>query len=357
MIALIVPGNLKFCPYVQYYTDHFDKQKIEYEIITWNKCGIQENVKYHFDYSVDDLRVIKKTFGYMRFIQCVKKIINRRNYRKIIVFTIAPALMLSRILLGKYRGEYILDIRDDSVMKDKFPKLFKKIVDNASSIICSSPEYIKWIGRNAIISHNVQIDALNCRLDHSLPTEIREPYRIMFAGALNEWEINLEMIKRIGNMNRFRLIYRGTDSKGRKKIENYVADNHLGNVVFYGPYKKEEIYGQYRSDADYVNIIRKNTIVNRDALPNKLYDAVVAGRPIIVFAHNIAVSKYAEKYNLGIVLDGDVNDNTIPEMIEKIEKFDYHKYISGREMFVEQLLNDYKDFLGVLDSWSSRGKS
>ena len=50
IIGLIVPGNLKYCPYVSYYIDLFKKNRIAFEIISWNKKALKENVDYSYYY-------------------------------------------------------------------------------------------------------------------------------------------------------------------------------------------------------------------------------------------------------------------------------------------------------------------
>ena len=88
-----------------------------------------------------------------------------------------------------------------------------------------------------------------------------------------------------------------------------------------------------------VNILRQNTIINRNALPNKLYDAVVSGIPLVVFRHNTAIADYVGRYNLGIIVDGV--EDIKRQLINGLQKFDPENYKSGRTEFLNLIQNDY----------------
>ena len=85
----------------------------------------------------------------------MKRICNKRKYDNVIVFTIAPAVLLSGMLFGKYKNKYYLDIRDDTILRKVIGTKIRKIIDRAKLVVSSSNEFSSWIKRPAILSHNV----------------------------------------------------------------------------------------------------------------------------------------------------------------------------------------------------------
>lgn len=346
MIALIVPSNLKYAPYVQYYIKALDNKKIEYEIITWNRKNlIEEKSNYSFNYYVSDNERKKVLYGYLKFSFFVKKIINRRKYNKLIVFTIGAAFFISDLLLIKYKKKYIFDIRDASIITKKMTYIFKKICHNANSIIVSSKEFNSWIPARTIICHNVDKDMLIKHINDNLYYQKSKINKIVFAGILNEWEINNELINLFANNSKYEFEFIGVENEGKKKLIESVINNNVKNVKFTGTYNKEDIIKIYREKATLVNVIRKESIVNAQAIPNKLYDAVISGIPIIVLKHNLVLAKMTEKYKLGIV----INELNVEEIERKIREFESvylntGKYYKNRKLFLMQVMKDIEKY-------------
>jgi hypothetical protein len=350
-IGLIIPANIKYAPYVQYYLQYFDQNGITYEVISWNKFGINEDVAYSYFFKVNDKNLIYRIIGYIGYAAFVHKILKFRKYDGIIIFTIAPAILMHKILVTKYSRKFIFDIRDDSKLRHIFSSVFKELIANAYVIVSSSPEYKKWIGRDVIICHNVDMKSLhdNEYMDYF---RITKPYRIMFAGSfLLEWDTNLKMLRKIGNSKNIKFIFYGPESNEKKRLEKFVEKNMLTNTSFFGTYNKKDIYKFYREKADVVNIIRKRTIVNQNALPNKFYDAVVAGKPIVVFSHNTVIVNYVREFNLGFIITDDNFKTFEFQLIMNINNFDCSKYISGRHAFIKYIENDYRKFCDILSKW------
>lgn len=347
MTGFIVPSNVKYAPYVQYYVDLYKSEGAEFEIISWDRRGVDEDVHYAYHKPVDDHKRFDVLLGYMGFSSFVKKIVKKRKYDKLVVFTVAAAVAVSG-LLKKYEGRYILDIRDASPLVKKAHSKFERAVAGAARVVASSPSFIEWIGRDALICHNVDIASLLASKELSVVKAGDGPCRIAFAGLLVERVINAELVRSLANDSRYSLSFYGTPNAGREEIEKHVADNGIKNVSFFGTYQKAEITSIYRENADFVNVIRRKSRVNRDALPNKLYDAIGAGVPIIVFGHNEAIAGYATKYNLGLVL-ADEDQNEFAEAIAAArDKFDYGAFEHGREQFIDLVVSEQEKYMDAV---------
>lgn len=344
MIGIITPGNKKYTPYIQNYISILDSLKVEYRVMSWDKKGLYEDgVDMRFDFQINDSDRKKMFLGYARFIHKCKLYIKKNHIDKLIILTIAPAFFMGLGYLKKYKDNIILDIRDDSPFVRTFPEHFKKICALANTVVVSSEEFTPWTGRDTILCHNVDFEQLRLHIDDEPTIGHQSPIRIVFAGVMIEGQCNVDVLRRLKGDKRFNHLYIGRDSNGKNQIIEFVHKDGLTNVTFEGAYNKEEIIDIYRSKADLINIFRSKTTVNRNALPNKLYESVLAGKPIVVFEHNVAISNYAKKYNLGIVIPE--NENMLNEyLINGVDFFDYQNYIVGRREFLQQVVKDMNEY-------------
>ena len=336
-VCIIAPANLKYVPYHKYYTDVLDEAGIGYDIISWNRAGIKEDVTYALDFLADDFDRKRMLLGYLMFGHFCRKIVAKQKYEKIIFLTAAPAFFCGPFLLNRYKKNYLLDIRDYSPIVNRFPAYFNKICQNANRVVVSSPSFNSWIKTPTTICHNADIDQIkgNSSLNAKEPLS-NSHWRIVFAGIMIEADMNIQVLEKYKNDERVNFSFIGRDIEGKQQIIDYVNDNNIGNVTFEGAYKKDDIVSIYREKADFVNIFRANTLINKNALPNKLYDAVISGVPVIVFDHNEAIVSFVRKYNLGIVM----KEEQIEELPRLMGSFDFTSYANGRNLFLSQVIAD-----------------
>lgn len=349
-LALIVPSNLKYVPYVKYYIDILKENKQPFDLLVWNKKGLEtEKADMIFNYTTSDSNRWKMLFGYFRFIKKCKKYIKDNRIDHLIIFTIAPAFFLGPWYLQDFKNRFILDIRDDSPFRKKFPGVLRYICDLANSVVVSSNEFSNWISRKTVLCHNVDSAFLQKYKDSNVitndkNTKTKTPINIVFAGMMIEEKINIDVIEKLKNNSLFRLIYIGRSNECKERIVSYVKNNNINNVEFEGEYNKEDIVSIYRKKANLVNILREKTEVNKNAMPNKFYDAVVAGVPIIVYAHNKAIKGYVEKYSLGIVLNENDMSNLPERLSVEFNNFNYDMYQAGRSKIIRQLILEMEFF-------------
>lgn len=332
-IALIIPINLKFAPYVQYYTRILDEAQIEYKIVLWDKRNIEEEADSIFHFHTSDFNRKRTFLGYMLFDRHCKRFLAKERFDKVIFLTMAPLFFMGRRFLDKYKGKYLLDIRDDSPFRRRFEHRFNEICSNAESVVVSSPKYAEWIKMNTTICHNIDMEMLT-KYANTKPVEgFKLPIVITFAGMMIEQNINIYVLKQLGNNLNFKFRFVGRNNLGMNEVEKYAKEHFLKNVVFEGEYRKEEIVDIYRADSDLINIIRDNTTINQNALPNKLYDAIVAGIPLVVIEHNEAIVNYVRQYNLGIILTQDQMNDLGAAIIAEMNNFDYESYLQDGMIF------------------------
>lgn len=341
-IGLIVPANLKYSPYVNYYTDILQKQNIDYRIMSWDKAGIKEDVDMVYTLQTSDFDRKKILAGHFLFANKCKQYIKKENITHLIVYTIAPLYFMGYHFLKSFQGRIIMDIRDDSPFRRRFPDRLNRFADLAQTVVVSSPFYAEWIQKKSFQCHNVNLAMLDRYDDSFNHGAFTYPVKLTFAGMLIEEKLNMEVARQLADKEDFMLVFIGMEIEGKQKLRKYVEDNSIYNVTFKGEYKKDDIVDIYREEADIVNILRAKTEINKNALPNKLYDAVISGIPVAVYGHNEAISNYVKQYNLGIILKEE--ENLYKQLQDGIQHFDAQQYGTGRKEFLNKVRMDYSIF-------------
>ena len=342
-IGIIIPSNIMMAPYLQYYTSILDKEEVKYITISWNRFGLQEKADYIFNFRTENSNRKRVLVGHIRFALFCKKVIKKEKINKIIILTIAPAFFLGVRFLNKYRERLIIDVRDDTPFRKKFPGLFKRVVDKAYMIAVSSFMFSDWFERETILCHNVDSDMIARYKNDKPKVPSIDKIRLVFAGSMREEKMNIQIVDTLKNDKRYTLCYIGRQNAGQSEIRNYVKENSIWNVMFEGAYVKEDIVDIYREKADLVNAFREESSINTNALPNKLYDAALSGVPIAVFSHNVAMATYVSRFSLGIVINEDMS-LLKDSIFDAMKTFDYCAFKKGREEFINQVEMDNKKF-------------
>ena len=338
-IGLIVPANLKYSPYVKYYTDILHHEGVCFRTMVWDKTGTKEDADFIFSFASSDFDRKRIMLGHYLFSRQCKRFIRNEKIDHLIIFTIAPLYFLGYKYLKRFAGKIMMDIRDDSPFRRKFPKTLDKTAAIADTVVVSSPYYSEWVSSETFLCHNADLSLIEQYKKPFTRNSFSKPISIAYAGIMIEEQVNIRAVQSLANNKGFSFVYIGRDNEGKEKIEQYVAEHDIHNVSFMGEYKKKDIIDLYRKNADLVNILRENTLINRNALPNKLYEAVVSGVPIVVYEHNTAIADYVEKYGLGILLDE--KDDLEEQLNKKTRDFDFEKYQAGRQAFLNLVLEDY----------------
>ncbi len=220
-------------------------------------------------------------------------------------------------------------------------------------VTVSSPFYADWVKQETYLCHNADQSMIDQYASAYGKDTINVPTSIVYAGMMREDQANISVIKALADTDDFKLTFIGRENEKKEIIERYVQEHKIKNVTFEGAYRKDDIVDIYREKADLINIFREDNIINRFALPNKLYDAVLSGIPVTVYDHNIAIANYVKQYNLGIVLNekGDLKE----QLLRYAQTFDAIAYRTGRDEFIRQVRKDLQRFEDRLTEFC-RGK-
>lgn len=344
-IALICPSNLLYMPYVKNYKRVLDANKIVYDTIYWDRLHSELEGMDPLVYRDQKIGHPRNVIDYFKYKSFVEKKIKAKKYDKVIVFGIQLAFFL-RKLLKKYKGQFILDIRD----YNKILKYFniEKIIKDSSFTVLSSEGFKDWLPKdgNYIINHNTRIT--NKQYEDSI-IKSDGLLNISYIGTLRDLEVNINLIKSLKNNPKFNLNYHG-EGIINKDIKSYLIDQQINNVRVTGGYKEDEEAELYRQ-SQFINVLIPNTDINSQTLlPNRLYNAVIFGKPILAI-NGTYLAKLVSENNLGLVIN--TFDDLDKEIQNYLDSFNGISYSENRDAFLEKVINENEVFQKLLSEFTN----
>lgn len=331
-VAVIGFNNLKYSPYIKTYTDILDKYSVEYDVIIPDRNGLQETSKGNLIKTEWDTNK-NKILNFAVFAKEVRKILIKNKYDFVFVLTTLPAILLSTALSRKYKGRYLVDIRDYTYDKTIIFKYIEAyVLKNAHTRVISSPAFKDFLpNAEYTLCHNFSCSDVT-------PVETfdkrEDPIKIGYVGSVSYVDECKRLIDLVKNDERFSFSLYGNEVFGTV-ISDYVANCGIQRIEYLGGYEPSEkksiienvdiLFNDYGNDSDLV----------RCALSNKLYDSFVFKKPLIT-SPNTIMSKLADDYSF------DIDDNTkdlngLYEWYVNINGFDMVSYMNN---CLEQFKND-----------------
>lgn len=346
-IALIVPNNLWVCPYVSNYTRAFDKKGKEYEIISWNRAGIEEN-GIQYNRKEKSRNKIGTLWAYYKFAGFVKKSLRNGDFEKVVVFSPQLAIFLARFLKRHFKERYIIDYRDLSIEQRKpFGVIFNGVLRESYANVVSSPGFLNYLprGYEYVVSHNFNFENL-IKSNHSETHQYEgKEIKVLTIGALRT-DMNIEVMNALGNDKGFILNFVGRGNAAAF-LQDYAKRKEYNNVVFSGYYQKETEPTIYEQNT-LVNIVYPLIPSHISALSNRFYNSLIYKRPMIVMRNTIQ-GDYAEKYGVGLVIDDCMN---LSEVIHRyLEELSFKAYCKQCDELLSIFVEDNIKFEKMLDGF------
>ncbi len=306
------------------YTDFFDKNAIEYDLLYIDAYHEKIVTTAKKTYKIEFTRNNKfdVASAWFRFRKMVKRVFNTQKYDFVVVWNENTAALLFDILEKKYQGRYCVNVRDLFVGQKRilYPFLYRAIGSSSFTTV-SSKKYLEDMPKN--YNNYLVIHSLNIQTMEKTNEEIAkighiegDKIRILYIGKIRfikQLELFIQSIK---NNNRFELVVAG---QGSEQISEFLLTNKIENVKTIGRFPKEET-AQILAKADVIyNLYGIEDINLRYALSNKLYYAIWLNIPILVYKDTYM---FEESNRCGIGFAIDEPDN-IP-FAEKFEKWYEH---------------------------------
>lgn len=212
--------------------------------------------------------------------------------------------MLERILIRF--ADVVLTVSDS--IASEYAKMYS--IDKPL-LVLNCPSFVE------VAKHNLFRENLDIGCDQKI---------FLYQGSLSSGrglDILLESFISL-NSDEYVIVFMGYGHLTEKIIE---ASHKHRNVYFHEAVKPEELL-EYTSSADFgVSFIEDACLSYRYCLPNKLFEYLMAGVPVIT-SNLPEMKKFVEKYHVGLVS----KENTAQGLLEAVisgNKVDYHELVSN----------------------------
>ena len=323
-VALILPGNIWFAPYVRIYTRLLEAKRVDYSIISWNRDGRDPTEGFQYKgISFDGTRSASLS-EYLHYIRFIIRTVSRERFDRLIVFGPQISCLLFSMLIH-WKGKYIIDYRDLSIeQKPGLKQLFSLLVKWSFANVISSPGFARCLPKaEYLISHNFNVDAVKQALEDkndSTNFQMSDGIDILTIGGIRDYSSNIEIVKSLANKKGFNCRFVGK-GVAENQIRDYCVNNGIRNVHFRGFYRKEDEPGFIMS-ATFMNIFYPRIITHDTAMSNRFYNSLIYKRPMIV-TQDTTQGDYAVKYGLGVAIQ---DGTSLAEKLQSFLESDYLEY-------------------------------
>ena len=322
-ILIIGFAKIKYMPYLNLYLDNIDVEKNDVHLMYWDRDGgsdksVPSSVKVHiFRKSLEDeLPKYKKSGAFWQFTNAAKKLIKKEKFDFIISLTSIPTVLISPLLLRKYKEKYIFDYRDYTFEWLKpYKTLIAKLVEGSAMTVYSSEKHLDFLpeSKKLFIAHNFIKSSLEYRKEKTDEKSDGQPIRISYWGILRNEEFNKNVIDKFADDPRFEISFYGKKQQTVENLEAYCKQNNINNVHFYGEYQEEDRY-TFAENTDILYNLYSVSGTEGMAMGNKFFDGVIFGIPQICTKGSY-MGKKAEEYGVGCAVD--VESETLSDDVYK----------------------------------------
>lgn len=340
-VCIVSMDNLKRVPYITQYLSCLEKP---FDFIYWDRDCSDDQVgaAKHLAYchrvrhgSNAAVLALDKLTGYTGFRSFARKALLEGDYERVVCLTGNCAVLVGDILLSKYPGRYVFDIRDYWHEDNRwYHEREQRLIETSAFTVISSPAYRDFLGDHDFrVLHNSQI--LSEEEISSVRHETEAPYKIVCVGAAKNYDYDKRVIDTFANDGRFELAFRG---RGYDALASYIAEKDIRNVEATGEFDFSRTLEQYR-DADVVLSMYGNGSPYWDyALSNKLYFAAQLGLPILV-CEKTAMADMAEGYGFGVAFEPGGASAT-DHVAALFEPKAHSRVLEGCGRFLEMVCSD-----------------
>ena len=236
---------------------------------------------------------------------------------------------------------------------------------HSNHIIALSPGMVKGVLATGVARNKVTMIPNFCNLDFFKPgksnnnisgelTSINGPI-IAYCGAVsyaNDIDIIIYAAEKLQKMHSWVTFIIAGEGILKPKLEKLAKVKQLKNIVFLGQISKHEVVELYRKAIACLVLFKNLPILSTNS-PNKFFDALAAGRPVIT---NMAgwISELVENYKIGFSIESDdvqslvevtiklshMSQDEIESMGQNARKLAEEKF--NREEMVEKLETIFK---------------
>ena len=275
LVGIIAANNLRFSPYIFFYTQILDELQLEYELIYPDRGGISDTFSKRI-HRIEWRKDVPTLLSYLLYAKRVISLVKEREYDCLVVLTGNNATFLSLWLKKYFRGKYIVDIRDYT-HENIFPYywLEAKAIRNSALCVISSKRFELFLPRwKYCVCHNISSEDDN---EQRKFTQSADPIVIGYIGKGSYIQECKELCALVQRDNRFVMHIHGLQTVP-KEIMEFAECSNISIYGLFDPSQKKEII----NSVDILfNVYGNGTPLLDYALSNKLYDSLQYFKPIL----------------------------------------------------------------------------
>lgn len=348
-IGIITFSDRNNMPYLKYYEDIIQKEKVNYECIFWDRFTNKKTEKINNEYTLHikclpGANKLGKIIPMLKYKYIVEKIIKKEQYTHLIILTTLPGVLINKVLLKQFKNKYILDIRDYTYEKYEFyKKIVDKLVDKSFFTAISSKGFLRFLknSKKIVSCHNIS----NAEVPNESCEDLKDKRQITigFVGGVRYFKENCKLIDSLANNPTYKLAYIGRPNVDCD-LEGYCKGKNIRNVIFKGAFKNEDKPEIYK-EIDLINALYgNNSLEVTTALPNRLYDGILFKKPIIA-TNGTYLGKCVETFNLGMVVDlADSNEKIKSQIKNYILNFNEQIFTNNCKSFSKRVIEEQYKF-------------
>lgn len=335
-IAIVSISNVIHMSLISLYTNYLRENNISYDIIYIDKYGINESIesnnlfcyKIAIDKNMNIVTKAKKYFGFRKFF---KNVIKKNKYEFLVVWNELTAVLLSDILIRKFKNNYSVNVRDYHFNNNLIiNNRLKKAIDSSSFTTISSDKFRTFLPKNRdyLMIHSMNMEVISNL--SSIPSKEDNKITLLFIGNISFPKYLIELIDSMKNDSRYILKFVGSGTN--RYINSYISNKNISNVVTIDMFPVEETAKHLYGADVIISLYDVGTKLVDTLLPIRLYYAVYLRIPIIVF-ENTYLAEVSNKLGIGYAISkNDFNflgDNF------------YNWYISRDVQFINKKCEDF----------------
>lgn len=273
---------------------------------------------------------IKNILPTTEFLFCLNNILNKLAPELDAIHAIdLDTGYVARKIAEKYQLKFVYHIADfysDSrlglpdILRSFLRKKEFEIINNAdSTIICTEKrrEQISGSNPNSLrIIHNAP--PIKRKKSDYPKDNINFPIKISYVGSINKERFIPQAAQVISKFPEFEFYLAGFIDETHERFIDRI--NHLKNIHILGPLPYDQAFEQYRSADIMFALYDPNHPNHKYSAPNKIYEAMLLGLPIIV-ARNTGMDEIVMEEDMGFVIPYDMSsfEDTLTKIIEQPE--------------------------------------
>lgn len=342
------------------YIEFYDRIRCDYKVIAWDRLGISEKVQHAIycptksKYNQGGLQAIVDRLKWMWFI--LKTLFKFKDNLRIHACDLDAAFPATIYKLFSRRNNYVLfDVFDwisdtlynqGKIVTLAFNYMEKLATKHADHIIICEPERVKQIpynieGRYSVLQNIPSFENMDFLSDDNNYKFDNGKTTLAYVGGFTEDRCLHELIQG-AEEGCFNLNIAGYGNKNITERLNSL--NKCSTIRYYGKVAyKDGLRIMYNSDIVYAMYSKVNPN-HFFAAPNKYYETMFVGKPVITTA-GIIIADKVKNNNIGYVIDESYS--SLISLIDNIDKDDIKEKSQIAKKMWKQYRNATLDYLNT----------